>query len=458
VRFLSTTPKSSRLATVGASASATATNDLVNPGVGLLEPGQKPIFIQRLSINDLTCLMMLSLMTSPSILKFSTKVLPFVPNVFIKKFVYPIYCGGETFPELLHTGEKLLHRGYGNMMLSYSVEDAEGSNQNSDQSIKSVIPQILGSVDKVLLKHYETSKRLYDAGKITTQPAAGYVALKPTGLMTNATDILKNYNKPEYAEKWQAYLDVCRTICRHAEQYADGKVVIVFDAEKYNLQQGVYEAQRIMMREFNRNGQIIVVGTLQMYLQDSLDQLNLEIELAKKDNYQLGMKLVRGAYLHSETDRWNVIHKTKQDTDDCYNEGISIMLNSIADGWKNSSNNGGPIDGMRPVVGRLIVASHNEKSNAIVDERIRNEAPLGVDSDESIVFGQLFGMCDDQGLELSNRNRKVIKYVPWGPTQQTKDYLVRRLQENGDAVREGGWLYFKYSLIELCTRLLSTQR
>ncbi|CAN6626306.1 proline dehydrogenase, mitochondrial [Trichomonascus vanleenenianus] len=447
----STTPSSTRAETAihPPAPKISAENDAAR--YSLVPAGQNPKFLSYLRPNDLLCFILLSMMTSPSILKWSIKLMPIVPNFLVKQFVYPIYCGGENFSELRATGDKLLQRGYGNMMLSYSVEDAEGTKGGL---VDQVIPQTLGSVDEVLVKTYEKNAELYEKGLTTVPPTSGYVAIKPTGLLSQATDILKNFDQPEYAEKWQAYLDVCRTICRHADVYGKGKVVIIFDAEKKVLQRGVYEAQRVMMREFNRNGKIVVAGTIQMYLQDSVDQLKLEMDLAKKDNYQIALKLVRGAYIHSEPDRWNTIHKTKEDTDVSYDTGIAMMVDSIVEGWNNPSV--GPIDGVRPVVGRVIVASHNEKSAGIVDERIRNEAPLGVDlaKDESIVFGQLLGMAEDAGQELANRGHKVIKYVPWGPTQETKDYLVRRLEENGDAVREGGWQYVKYGVAEAFRRVL----
>lgn len=415
--------------------------------------GAGPQFLQRLSANDLFCFTVLSAMTSKQLLPMAIKMMPYVPNFLIKRFVYPVYCGGENFDEVVATGDKLFRRGFGNMMISYSVEDAEGSSGSGlmDSAVKS----ILGSVDQVLAKHYDNAVHLYESGAATiTAPCSGYVALKPTGLMSQATDILRNFDKPAYAEKWQAYLDVCRTICSYAETHGKGKVVIVFDAEKRDLQEGVYEAQRVMMREFNRNGNVIVAGTIQMYLQDSLDVLKTDMELAKRDNYQVAMKLVRGAYLHSEKDRWNTIHTSKENTDKCYNDGITMMLDSIIDGWRRPGT--GPIDGVRPVAGRLIVASHNVDSCLNVDQRITNEAPLGVDlqKDESVVFGQLLGMTEDLGEELARRGRKVVKYVPWGPTQETKDYLRRRLEENGDAVREGGWTYVKYGLLEGIRRVI----
>lgn len=440
-------------ATIAAS-STTSSTAAIAPNMmnRLVDPTKSPEFLKNLPAMDLLSLTGIAGMTSsPGLIKMSTKIMKYTPNFLIKQFVYPIYCGGETFEEVVATGSKLLNRGFGNMMISYSVEDAEGS--AGSELMDKAVDEIIASIDHILIKHYENASQAYKEGRTAQPPMSGYIALKPTGLMANAADLLKNYNKPEYAERWEAYLDVCRRICQHALTHAKGKAVIVFDAEKKILQPGVYEAQRAMMREFNKNGDVVVMGTIQMYLQDSVQQLEHELEDAKKHDYQVAMKLVRGAYTHSEPDRWNVIHKTKADTDASYNKGVSMMLDSIIDGWVNPGK--GPLSNGLPLSGRVVVASHNEESMTIVDRRLR-EVPEGVvdfSKNESVVFGQLMGMAEDQGEELAKRGRKVFKYVPWGPTKETKDYLVRRLEENGDTVNVGGWQFVKYGLGEFKRRL-----
>lgn len=425
----------------------------------VVDPTKSPKFLQSLTPLDLFSFTMISIMTSsPALIKAATKAIHFTPNFLIKKFVYPLYCGGENFGEVVATGQKLFNRGLRNMMISYSVEDAEGGSQNA--LLTNAVGEIIKSIDHILVKHYDNIAKLSAEGAVSSSPISGYVALKPTGLMPGAATALKEYNNPEYKELWEKYLDVCRKVCRYAAEKGEDKVVIVFDAEKKFLQSGVYEAQRIMMREFNRNGKVVVTGTIQMYLQDSLDQLKADLEDAKTHNYQLAHKLVRGAYVHSEPDRWNVVHKTKADTDKSYNAGVALMLDHIIDGWKNVEKLG---EKQKSIVGRVIVASHNEESMAIVDKRIRDafsktekDAIRNVsrDQDESIVFGQLMGMAEDQGEELAKRGHKVVKYVPWGPTQETKEYLIRRLEENGDTVSAGGWTMAKYSIGEVGRRVL----
>lgn len=424
-----------------------STDNTALPPGKIVDSTKAPKFLKSLAPLDLACYTLIAGATSNAgLIKFSTKVMHYTPKSLIKKFVYPIYCGGESFSEVVDTGSKLLKRGFGNMMISYSVEDAEGGSDNT--LLNEAVAEIVKSIDAILVKHAENSARLYAEGQVASAPISGYVALKPTGLMPQSALALKEYNNPAYADLWSKYLDTCRAICQHAKDHGQGKVVIVFDAEKKFLQPGVYEAQRVMMREFNRDGDIIVVGTIQMYLQDALDQLSSDLSAAKAGGYQLAHKLVRGAYVHSEPDRWNVVHKSKADTDKSYNAGVGIMLDEIAKGWTSKQ--------QRSAVGRLIVASHNEESMSLVDARLRAAQAQGIvpEHDESVVFGQLMGMAEDQGEELARRGHKVIKYVPWGPTKETKEYLIRRLEENGDTVNVGGWSMVGYGLAEMGRRAL----
>lgn len=402
-----------------------------------------PKFVTQLKTPQLLSYALLNLVTSsPILLNTAIKLMPYTPNYLIKKIVYPTYCGGENYAEVRENARRLLDRRIGNQMLSYSVEDADGSRGDIFDDVVKVICE---SIDEVLVKHRETTEALYAKNVVKVAPAAGFIALKPTGLMKGTADILANYNNPAYADKWQAYLAKCREICQYALDHGKGHVVIVFDAEKKWLQDGVYAAQREMMKEFNRDGKVVVCGTIQMYLKEGLPLVKNEIALAKKDNYTVAMKLVRGAYLHSEPKRDEIIHATQKDTDNSYNAGCNLMLDEIIQSWK--SGKPGPVS-------KLIVASHNSESLSKVDERITREAPLGFDfdKDESVVFGQLMGMNENQSSELAAKGRKVIKYVPWGPVSETRDYLLRRLEENTDAAR-GGWTEFKAAVKELFLRI-----
>lgn len=403
-----------------------------------------PAFMKTYSFGDLWRYTALSFVTAqPWLLKFATWVLPYTPTFIVKFFVCPVYTGGETCAEVLQTGKKLFRQGITNMMLSYAVEDADGTLDES--AFARSVDSIKESITEVLVKQYKAAEQEFAQGKLPCSPASGYVALKPTGIMKGSADILANFDKPEYKEKYETYLNVCRSICDYAKVHGNGKVVIMFDAEKIWLQKGVYDAQRRMMKEFNKDGKVVVAGTVQMYLQRSVPFVENEIKLAKDQGYQIALKLVRGAYVHSEPTRMQDIHLTKADTDESYNTGTNTMLNSLIESWKNGKP--GPVS-------RLIVASHNLDSCNAIAKRVAESAPKNFDftTNEDVVYGQLLGMMDDQSMDLSQRGLKVVKYVPWGPAKAAKEYLTRRLEENGDAAR-GGWEHFFGGMREMTRRI-----
>ena len=151
----------------------------------------------------------------------------------------------------------------------------------------------------------------------------------------------------------------------------------------------------------------------------------MEERLAAEHGYRLGLKLVRGAYIHSEKDR-SVIHKTKEDTDKNYNQGITYCLESILAHQGNTS-----------VIGHLVVASHNAESLSLTTRKLAEPVYASNSNKSNIVLGQLMGMADNITYNLIKEYKidNVIKYVPWGPPLETKHYLLRRLEENGDAVK-----------------------
>lgn len=389
------------------------------------------------------------------ILSLVIKLFPYTPLWMIKALVYQNYCGGDDVKQVVKTGERLAERGIKNMMVSYTVEACDGKQMSV--SIPQIIEETKSSVTNILTPHIRSM--LKDATSKVENPVElsnaineippGYVALKPTGLIENAAEVLLNYENPEYYDRYNELVSNCESVCEIAAkknselkaEYPQREapfVSVVVDAERNDLQQGVYKLQRDLMAKFNRSaikgakpqvGDACVVGTVQMYLKESFGILELEDKLAREGNYILGWKLVRGAYIHSEPDR-GVIHNTKEDTDKNYDAGILKSIHNM-----NSGN---------PTVGHLVVASHNGNTQFKATQLLEG---LGMNSTAdhvryNVVLGQLLGMADNITYDLiTNHNVKnIIKYVPWGPPLETKDYLLRRLEENGDAVRaDSGW-------------------
>lgn len=382
-------------------------------------------YLQDLKLSELFSYMCIGLTTyNSTTLKLAIKLFPYIPLWMIKRLIYNIYCGGSTIEEVSQTGDRLVKRGINNMMISLTIEATEG-NKNIDPIF--ICDQTIQSIEKILIPHTQKMITSENCNKIPP----GYVALKPTGFASNASEVLKNYNtthKQEFDDLVNKISNICNTIYqanielskKFPERIAPF-VVGVIDAEKFDLQPGVYELQRRLYAKFNPiDKPVSIVGTLQMYLSNSSQMLSVEEKLANENNYKLGLKLVRGAYLHSEQDR-KCILPTKDATDKNYNDSITYCIDQVL---KNQT------------ISHLVVASHNANSLNLSSQKL-----LGVEN-PNVVLGQLLGMADNITYNLIKNYKvnNIIKYVPWGPPLETKEYLLRRLEENGDAVRQDNGL------------------
>ncbi|VEU22474.1 DEKNAAC103497 [Brettanomyces naardenensis] len=369
---------------------------------------------------------------SKPVLNMAIRAFPYTPLWMIRLLVYKNYCGGDTLPEVMKTGERLSERGIRNMMVSYTVEACDGKKMSV--SIETIVGETKRSISELLVPH--TVKMIQEAGiaNINDIPP-GYVALKPTGLIESAADILLHYQEPAYKGRYEQLVETCSEIIKVAEdsnltlhkQFPGRKapfIVAIVDAERNDLQQGVYKLQRDLFARFNKV-EPTVVGTMQMYLKESTPNLAKEDKLARQGGYLLGWKLVRGAYIHTEPNR-AVIHDTKADTDANYDSGIQNALANMSS--------------EKPSVGHLVVASHNPNTQKMATDLLEKVSDKAVKA--NVVLGQLLGMGDNITYYLTKHRdvKNIIKYVPWGPPLETKEYLLRRLEENGDAVRaDSGW-------------------
>jgi proline dehydrogenase len=137
-------------------------------------------------------------------------------------------------------------------------------------------------------------------------------------------------------------------ICARA---AAKDVRIWIDAEQQVLQEGIDRWTIDLMRRYNPDGKALVYNTLQAYLKASRVKLREQLALAHKEGWTLAIKLVRGAYI--DNDCRELIHDTKQDTDNSYNGIVRDLL--------SGSNLGFAGDDFPKDV-RLFLAGHNPDS------------------------------------------------------------------------------------------------
>ena len=210
---------------------------------------------------------------------------------------------------------------------------------------------------------------------------------------------------------WNKTIDRIKSCCNHA---ASQNVRIFIDAEESWIQPIIDEIAESLMEKFNKE-KTIIYTTLQMYRKDRLKYLNKLIQNSIKKKYNLGFKLVRGAYMEKENERAyksglpSPIFENKNLTDLSFNNALDKILLNIE-----------RCD--------LFVGTHCEKSIIKILKWMKvNKISNGY---KKIWFSQLFGMADHISFNLASRGYQVVKYVPYGPVNKVVPYLIRRAEEN----------------------------
>ena len=315
----------------------------------------------------------------------------------IKKTVFEHFCGGETIDQSEKTIQKLAGSDVGTI-LDYSAEGAK-----TEEGFDKTTREILSTFDKA-----------------RNNPKVPFCVFKPTGMAD--MDLLEKVQKKErLTPPEQVAMDRVRNrvdqIC--AKAYAS-KVPVLIDAEDSWYQCAIDNLAYEMMAKYNKE-KAIVFNTYQMYRTDMLDNLNKACDNAMRNNYYLGVKMVRGAYMEKERARAeklgypDPINPSKESTDDMFNRGLALCVEN------------------RHRVS-LVCGSHNEYSNQYLTELMEQH---GLNPrDERVWFAQLLGMSDNISFNLANAGYNVVKYVPYGPVQSVMPYLLRRAVENTSVAGE----------------------
>jgi proline dehydrogenase len=329
-------------------------------------------------------------------LKYKLPVSWFIENTIYKQFV-----GGKTISECQKVVDKLKNYNV-RTILDYSVE-GNTTPEGMDRTLE------------------ETLRTIENASKNSFVP---FAVFKPTAfasphLFENAIegkpfDSMMNslYND------FQVRVDI---LCKRAFELG---VPILIDAEETWYQHLVDETVEKMMEKYNAE-KAIVFNTLQMYRHDRIKFLRESITRARNGKYFLGVKFVRGAYMEKERERAmfkgypSPICNTKEETDNLYNEALTISLDNID-------------------IIELFSGSHNEESNLLLVEEVQRRK-ISRD-DNRIWISQLYGMSDHISFNLAHHGFNVAKYVPYGPVMSVMPYLLRRAEENtaiaGQTTRE----------------------
>ncbi|KAM9193958.1 proline dehydrogenase 1, mitochondrial [Dugong dugon] len=207
-----------------------------------------------------------------------------------------------------------------------------------------------------------------------------------------------------------------------AKKATEVGVRLMVDAEQTYFQPAISRLTLEMQRKFNVEKPLIF-NTYQCYLRDAYDNVTLDVELARREGWCFGAKLVRGAYMAQERTRAaeigyeDPINPTYEDTNAMYHRCLDYVLEELKHNAK----------------AKVMVASHNEDTVRFTLGRMEE---LGLHpAEHQVYFGQLLGMCDQISFPLGQAGFPVYKYMPYGPVMEVLPYLSRRAQENSGIMK-----------------------
>ena len=321
-------------------------------------------------------------------------------KAIIKKTIFRQFCGGESIQESLKASKTLASRNV-KTILDYSIEG-----KTKEEDFDKTVQEIIGTI-----REGENNKNI------------PFAVFKVTGICLH--DILKKSNdgienlSTEEKKDYDKLKERVSIIC--SEAY-NRNVPIFIDAEESWIQNTIDRLAYEMSVKFNQKT-AVVYNTIQLYRHDRLAFLKSEIARADKENFKLGVKLVRGAYMEKERARAeeqgypSPIQPNKDAADKDFNASLKVVIERI--------------DRVSFCAG-----THNEESSMLLVKLLKE---YGVDSsDPRAYFAQLLGMGDHISFNLADNDLMVAKYVPYGPIKEVLPYLIRRADENTSVTGQTG--------------------
>ncbi|MEE2802388.1 MAG: proline dehydrogenase family protein [Bacteroidota bacterium] len=345
------------------------------------------------------------MMDKPWLVNFGSKATVLALNLnlpikgLIKSTIFEQFCGGTTEDECMPLVEKMYSKGVSSI-LDYSVEGKEEE----------------AEFDKVVDKKIQLIK------KASTSEALSFEVVKPTGIgrfyIWQKVTEKQTLTSQEQAE-WERIQQRVDLISKTAAQY---DVALLYDGEESWMQDAADDLIRDMMLRYNKD-KAIIYNTVQCYRHDRLEYIKNLHEDATQNNFIVGAKIVRGAYMEKERERaaemgyQSPICINKKATDAMFNDVMQFILDRL--------------DRIK-----LCIGTHNEHSTLLAMDILKEK---GIPANHNDVwFGQLYGMSDNLTYNLAHKGHNTFKILPFGPIKDVMPYLIRRAQENTSVAGQMG--------------------
>ncbi|MEO6819996.1 MAG: proline dehydrogenase family protein, partial [Ginsengibacter sp.] len=330
----------------------------------------------------------------------------------IRSTIFSQFVGGETLEETSRVAKKLAEY-HVDVILDYGVEGKEGEenyNHAAEEFIK-VIEYAATQPNIPFMSVKMTGFARFDLLQKVAEASHHDDVIKGILNLTSLTN--------EEGQEWSRVVIRLEQICETAKKRNIG---VLIDAEETWIHPAVDGLTTTVMRKYNVE-KALIYNTAQLYRHDRLQFLKDVNAFAQQNNFKLGMKLVRGAYMEKERERAaennypSPINDTKQATDNEYNAAVEFCLD--------------PANDISVVIG-----SHNENSNLYATQLMEKyNVPF---NSPHVNFSQLYGMSDNITFNLAKAGCNVSKYLPFGPINDVIPYLMRRAQENSSVSGQTG--------------------
>ena len=318
-------------------------------------------------------------------------------NFFLRKTMFDHFCVGTTLEESQIVVQKL-KKSKIDSCLNFSIEGI-----NSETGFDQTLEQIL--------KTLEAS---------SVEKGTSFAVIKPTGFGSTALFEKVSSKEDLNSEEQQAWERIKNRFRKSCNKGVERNIKILIDAEESWIQPALDELLEEFMAHYNQE-EVMVYATIQLYLSKRLPYLKSLLEKSKKTGYQIGIKLVRGAYLEKETARAklfktpNPVCPSKEATNLNFDLGLELLLKNLDHA-------------------AVFVGSHNEESTLKAMELMKQS---GIATNHlRVCFAHLYGMSDYISYNLSDQGYNVVKYLPYGPIKKVVPYLIRRAEENSSIANQ----------------------